>query len=183
MNCLILNSLRVSIPIIHLLPKNKKSQSVIVFSHGNGSDLSQSMNFISSIAEMHEAEFVTYDYSGYGQSEIKNTTTSSICDDLENIIAWLDRPLSEIILVGFSLGCYPTAKIASKYKVKGVVLIAPMMSLISFLTDEKKLGINSFFKNDEMNIFEVIENIESHILIMHSKHDELIPYRHSELLY
>lgn len=59
----------------------------------------------------------------------------SICDDLEMILAWLDRPLKEVILIGFSLGCYPTAKIASKYRVKAVILISPMMSLISLLSD------------------------------------------------
>ena len=50
--------------------------------------------------------------------------------------------------MGFSLGCYPTAKMASMYKVKGVVLISPMMSLISLLAGEEKLAVNSFFKGD-----------------------------------
>ena len=95
----------------------------------------------------------------------------------------MDRPLDEVILIGFSLGCYPTAKIAAKYKVKGVILISPMMSLISLIEDESKLGVNTLFKNDELNILEVIENIESHLLIMHSKHDEMIPFRHSQLIY
>lgn len=181
--CTILNSLTSSIPLVHLHERGKKSKSLIIFSHGNGSDLSQALTFVSSLAEMHQAEYIAYDYSGYGLSEQKKTTTHSICADLEAIIAWVDRPLTEIILVGFSLGCYPTAKVASKYRVKGVILLAPMMSLISLLTDEVKLGVNTFFKNDELNTFEVIENIESHLLILHSRHDEIIPFRHSELIY
>lgn len=64
------------------------------------------------------------------------------------ILAWLDRPLSEVILVGFSMGCYPTAKIASKYRVKAVVLLSPMISLIALLTDPSRLSVNTFFKND-----------------------------------
>lgn len=58
-----------------------------------------------------------------------------------------------------------------------------MMSLISLLTEESRLGINTFFKNDELSTFEVVENIESHLLILHSKQDEIIPFRHSELIY
>ena len=146
-----------------LSPKDKAIKSIVIFSHGNGSDLAQSLSFISSLAEMHfdshSTAFVGYDYSGYGQSTITKTTTTSICEDLENVLAWLNRPLDEIIVIGFSLGCYPTAKVASKYKVKGVVLVAPMMSLVSLMADENKLGINSFFKDDELNTFEVIENI------------------------
>ena len=146
----------MSIPLVHLMPIATETKSVIIFSHGNGSDLASSLSFVSSLAASHGAEYVAYDYSGYGQSDIKNTTSSSICDDLEAVIAWLDRPLSEIILVGFSLGCYPTAKIASKYKVKGVVLISPMMSLTSLLADDSKLGVNRIKKNDDLNTFEVI---------------------------
>lgn len=122
-----------------LSPKEKAAKSVIVFSHGNGCDLAQSVSFITSVAEMHfdnhETALVGYDYSGYGQSSLKETTTESICEDLETIIAWLDRPLKEIILIGFSLGCYPTAKMASKYKVKGVILVAPLMSIVSLLAE------------------------------------------------
>ena len=137
-----------SIPLIRVKPKNKEVRTLIIFSHGNGSDLSQSIYFIRSLTSLHEAEYIAYDYSGYGESKVKDTTPQSICNDLETVVAWADRPLSEVILIGFSLGCYPTAKVASKYKVKGVILISPMMSLLSLLADEKILGINSFFKND-----------------------------------
>ena len=108
------------------------------------------------MASLHTAEYIAYDYSGYGVSDQKNTTPETICTDLEAVLAWSDRPLDEVILIGFSLGCFPTAKVASKYKVKGVILISPMISLISVLADEKQLGINSFFKNDEFNTFEVV---------------------------
>jgi abhydrolase domain-containing protein 17 len=152
---MMLNGPRVSVPLVHLVPKiaKKEKHHVVVFSHGNGADLSHSLSFVCSMACNFEAEYVAYDYSGYGRSEIKETTPDSICNDLEAVLAWLDRPLSEIILVGFSLGCYPTAKVASKHKVKGVVLLSPMMSLISLMADERKLGVNSFFKNDEFNTF------------------------------
>lgn len=64
-----------------------------------------------------------------------------------------------------------------------MVLLSPMMSLISLLTDPSKLSANTFFKNDELNILEVIEDIESHLLILHSTEDEIIPFRHSQLLF
>ena len=179
LNCLVINRPSTSIPIIHLKPKDNKAKNTIIFSHGNGSDLSQCIDILCSLAEIHHAQFIAYDYSGYGQSQIKNTTSQSLCDDLETVIAWHRKPLQEIILMGFSLGCYPTAKVASTYKVKGVILVSPMLSLISFLSDENTLGINTFFKQDEFSTIEVIQNIESHLLIMHSRDDEMIPFKHS----
>lgn len=70
------------------------------------------------------------------------------------MLAWIDRPLSEIILLGFSLGCFPTAKIASKHKVKGVILLAPMASLFSIFEDN--LTPYTFFKDDEFCLLEVV---------------------------
>jgi esterase/lipase len=43
--------------------------------------------------------------------------------------------MCEVFLVGFSLGCYPTAKVASLHRVKGLVLLSPMMSLISLMQE------------------------------------------------
>ena len=43
--------------------------------------------------------------------------------------------------------------------------------------------MNSFFKDDELNSFEVIENIQSYLLFIHSKDDEMIPFKHSQLMY
>lgn len=144
----IINGARSSIPLIKLKPLNEKANSVIIFSHGNGSDLSQCIDVICSLAEIHYATFIAYDYTGYGQSSIKDATSQTICDDLETLIAWLNVPLHHLVLVGFSLGCYPTAKVASNYKVKAVLLISPMLSLISLLSEQDSLGVNTFFKQD-----------------------------------
>ena len=82
MHCFILRRPSVSIPIVHLKPTTVKARSVIIFSQGNGSDLSQCMDVLCSLAEIHNAEYIAYDYSGYGQSELKDTTSQTICDDL-----------------------------------------------------------------------------------------------------
>lgn len=50
----ILNGYNVSVPLAHLKPISRSSsKSIIIFSHGNGSDLSQALTFISSLAELH----------------------------------------------------------------------------------------------------------------------------------
>lgn len=112
---------------------------------------------------------------------MKETTPDSISEDLEIVLAWVDRPLKEIILLGFSLGCFPTAKAASKHKVKAVIMLAPMASLFSIF--EENLTPYTFFKEDEFCLLEVVENIESHIFIAHSRDDNIIPFRHSQIIY
>lgn len=122
----------------------EECKSTIIYSHGNSSDLSVSLRFVAALAELHKVNYIVYDYTGYGNSKLKETTPESIVQDLEMVLAWSALPLEEIILVGFSLGCFPTATVAAKHRVKGVVLLSPMASLISLF--EEKLSPFTFFK-------------------------------------
>ena len=65
---MILTNSKSSIPLLRITPKLKKAKSTIIFSHGNGSDISHSAYFIKSLTYIHEAEYIAYDYSGYGES-------------------------------------------------------------------------------------------------------------------
>jgi hypothetical protein len=40
----------------------------------------------------------------------------------------------DIVLWGFSLGCYPTVRAAAKYEFKGVILQSPLSSIYSLFT-------------------------------------------------
>lgn len=47
----------------------------VIYSHGNSSDLSQSLGFISKFAACFpKFDYVVYDYTGYGKSNLKNIT-------------------------------------------------------------------------------------------------------------
>lgn len=71
-----------------------------------------------------------YDYSGYGESRVYVIGEETIVRDLELVIGWLDRPLSKIVLWGFSLGSYPTVCNAVTYaSLAGIVLQCPIASI------------------------------------------------------
>ena len=53
----------------------KKYSGTVIYSHGNSSDLSQSLGFISKFAACFtKFDYVVYDYTGYGKSNIKTIT-------------------------------------------------------------------------------------------------------------
>lgn len=60
---------------------------------------------------------------------MNNVGEESICKDLEIVLAWLGKPLNEVILWGFSLGCFPVAVIGARFSFKAVVLQCPIGSL------------------------------------------------------
>jgi hypothetical protein len=96
-----------------------------------------------------------------------------ICGDLEMVLAWLGRPLDEVILWGFSLGSYPVTVAAAKLGVKAAVLQCPIGSLSCMFYDEYESDIK--FKEDHFANIDHIASVSGRIFLMHSMADEIIP--------
>jgi pimeloyl-ACP methyl ester carboxylesterase len=128
-----------------------------------------------------KAEYVAFDYTGYGESRKPNVGEEIICRDLELVLAWLKKPLDQVILWGFSLGTYPVIFNASKYKVKATILQCPIGSLSCMFYDEYERDIK--FKEDHFANIDYISKVAGRILLMHSVADEIIPIEQARLLY
>lgn len=92
-----------------------------------------------------------------------------ICEDLELVMAWCNRPLNKIILWGFSLGTYPVIVNAAKYNVKGVILQCPIASVSCLFF--KELNTDVKFIEDYFANIDYIDKIKGRIFIMHSTAD------------
>ena len=109
----------------------------MIYSHGNSSDLADAIRFLELLGKKNNERvafnLVSYDFSGYGESEVRETTEESMVRDLQMVIKWLKVPHSSIVLWGFSLGTYPTVQVAAKLKIGGVILHCPLASGACFL--------------------------------------------------
>lgn len=70
------------------------------------------------------------------------------------LISYLRLQDEDIILWGFSLGTYPTAKVARNRKLKGVILQSPLASIYSLFADQ--LTPSTSFKNDCFSLIDCI---------------------------
>lgn len=62
---------------------------VVIFSHGNASDLGDIFMFAQRFVQLYEVDFIGYDYTGYGLGrDIYTPTEKQLYDDLQNIIAF-----------------------------------------------------------------------------------------------
>lgn len=53
------------------MPKhNIGNNNVIIYAHGNGSDMSDSLMFIDRLSQHIHTEYVVFDYTGYGESRV-----------------------------------------------------------------------------------------------------------------
>ena len=55
-----------SVPVMLLTHKQPKDGFVIIYSHGNSSDLSDAIVFLEGLALHYNIDVLGYDYSGYG---------------------------------------------------------------------------------------------------------------------
>ena len=122
---------------------------MIVYSHGNSSDMSDAILFLEGLALNYNIDVLGYDYSGYGESRAAVIGEETIVRDLELVIAWLKRPLHKIILWGFSLGSYPTVCNASTFGVAGMVLQCPIASINCLF--EANITAKTKFKEDHFS--------------------------------
>ena len=52
-----------------------KYEGTVIYSHGNSSDLSQSLSFVAKFSAYYpKFDYIVYDYTGYGKSNKKTIT-------------------------------------------------------------------------------------------------------------
>ena len=91
--------------------------------------MGDALKFISSMCTKFKAEYIVFDYTGYGESREASVGEEVICEDTEYVLAWTGHPLSNIIIWGFSLGTFPVVVNAAKYNVAAIILQCPIGSL------------------------------------------------------
>ena len=109
----------------------------MIYAHGNSEDLIDSLRFARKMSGLLKIEFVIFDYSSYGDSQLTSSSESIFCRDLEVVLGWVSRwqELSNIVLYGFSLGSYPVCYCAANYNLKAIILQSPLCSLVSAISE------------------------------------------------
>lgn len=171
--------------LIDCIYKDNKSNIVLIFSHGNSSNLS-GLSYIYDFYNKLNVNFIAYDYPGYGRSEGKpseNLLYESLASTLNYCCRELNYNNNQIILHGMSLGGAVTTEIATKNILKGVILESAFTStheMSKFMFP--KLKLHRFIGNRFINI-DKINQIKSPLLLIHGTEDKTVPFRMGEELY
>ena len=160
------------------------SKTVLIF-HGNGGNISYCLDLAEIFYEMDLSVFLI-DYRGYGKSEGIPTENGTY---LDADAAWQylinekrARP-EDIIIFGKSLGGPIAAYLASK-KNPGKLIIDSSFTSIKDVGAELYpiLPVRKFFKFN-YSTTEYIKNINCPVLVIHSRNDEYIPFKHGEKIF
>lgn len=170
--------------------KDCSTRDLLIFSHGNGSDIGGMHRFCEHLCSSLEIDVLVYDYPGYGHSSQTKVCEKKLCASLDAVLEaclQLGWTQTRIFLMGHSLGSVPTLHLASQPQchVSGVVLLAPLASGSRVALQDSRYvptwvaGSMDFVLFNNMG---AISNVSCPIAIVHGTGDNVVSVAHTEAL-
>lgn len=159
-----------------LLFKSDSSKGVIFYLHGNAGSIASWGEVANTYTAMHYDVFMP-DYRGFGKSEGTINGQDQFFQDIQTAYDKLKTIYREdkIIVLGYSIGTGPAAKIASTNHPKLLILQAPYYSLTDMMKHRFPI-IPTFILKYKFETNEFIKNCQAPIVIFHGDQDEVIYY-------
>jgi len=174
---------KAQIPALFIENKNCKSNMVILYSHGNSTDLGRMFKPLQDLSLALNIHVLAYEYNGYGPTKGpvgEMELVFGIIAAYEFLVQKLGFKWSQIVLYGRSIGSGPTVYLSSHpdYPVSGIILHSPIASGFRiFDFDFKKTDANDLFPNCDF-----IEHVKAHVFLMHGDSDVDVTIAHGKLL-
>lgn len=170
------------VPVMHVKRPAQSRQGVVVFFHGNNTDLGGICRFVYRLSDATCMDVIAPEYPGYGLRDDEIASVDQCVETARHIIKtvstmYIDEPL---IVAGRSIGTAIAAQALRAYgllNLRGIVLISPFTSL----ADMVPLGhwlVPPHMRLDTRQALSEISPAIS-IVIAHGIDDRLIPIHHA----
>lgn len=162
-----------------ILFKADSSKGIIFYLHGNAGSLASWGN-VANIYTERNYDCYMIDYPGFGKSSGKIKSQDQLFDALQTAYDSLKLQYAEknIIVLGYSIGTGPAAKIASTNNPKLLILQAPYYSLTDMMKQNYPF-VPTFLLKYKLETNEFVKTCKSPIVIFHGDKDEVIDYNAS----
>jgi esterase/lipase len=165
--------------------KNLKSASLLIYFHGNAEDASYSEPMIEYLSDSLNSHAIIVEYPSYGVYQPGPPTEEAIYEDSLALYDFAVNVLKfvsdEIVVIGRSLGSGPATYLASKRKVKSLVLFSPYKSIRSVARDHVPLF--GWMLQERFNNLNYIKDVEWPCFILHGQKDTIITCDHAKELF
>jgi len=162
-----------------------QEKAVVVFFHGNAGNISHR---IQTIQLMHELALsvLIFDYRGYGKSQGK-VSEKGLYLDAKAAWSYLTTSMgyenNDIVIWGRSLGAAIAANLAANKQAKAVILESTFTSVPDMASQLYPFLPVRWMSRYQLNVKQSVSAINSPLLIVHSRDDEIIPFSHGEKLF
>jgi uncharacterized protein len=164
----------------------KPQQGAILISHGNGNNLSSMSDCVDRWRERLGRAVLLYDYPGYGKSS-GHPSEAGCYTAGEAALAWLTGdqrvPVSEIVLVGESLGGAVAVELATRHSIRLLVLHNAFTSFPDMAQARLPWYPSRYLVHNQMDNEAKIRRVDCPILITHGTADKTVPFHQGERLF
>ncbi len=165
--------------------KSEFSELTVLFCHGNGGNMMHRLDSINFFYNLGLNCFI-FDYRGYGGSEGRPTEEGTY-RDARAAYKWLinEKGVSaeNIIAFGRSLGGAVAAQLATKFKVKSLVIESGFTSYADVGSKFYPYLPVRLFARFNYNTLDCVRRVHCPVMIIHSRKDEIIPFEFGLKLY
>ena len=164
--------------------KNLNDYKTILFLHGNAGSLENRIHKINHFKDMN-VNFLIIAWRGFSGNKGK-PTEKGLYEDASSAIRWLkSKGIKEnnLIIYGESLGTGIATELAQNKNFAGIILESPFTSMIEAGKDKYPFLPVKLLLKDKYESNKKIKNINSPILIMHGKVDNIVPFYMGEKMY
>lgn len=182
--------MRESCPLEQCVPclflKYPSARFLILYLHSNAEDIGKCYSFCTVMREQFQVHVLAVEYPGYGICPGGPATADTVTENafavfrfIREVLKW---PTDSIKIFGRSIGTGPAIALAVQYKVSGLILITPFLSIKDLLRDTVGTVV-SYIVEERFPSKDRVHLIRSPVLIIHGQKDTLIPCHHGIQLY
>lgn len=188
-DCVYLDSMSgYHFPAVMVRCKRAPATRAILHCHANACDVGHIYELCQRDAECWQANVLLVEYPGYGTSpgvSYERSVDRHVMCAYEYLVSDLGYKPESVVLFGRSLGSGPVCRLAARLqdegeRVGGVILHSPFISVrevgISLLGQVANIISDRWDNRAPLSI------LRSKVLIIHGASDEVVPFRHAEVL-
>jgi len=163
----------------------EKARGVVLFSHGNGENVSDALEHVRLFRELGFSALV-YDYGGYGKSTGK-PSEQRVYEDIRAMWRFLVEQKKvapeHIVLWGRSLGGGPVSQLASEVKPGAIILESTFSSGVDITKETFPYLPVRLLLRDRFDNIKKVPLFKAPLMIIHSRNDTLVPEHHGKALF
>ncbi len=160
-------------------------RGVLLFCHGNAGNISDRLDSIRIFNRLGLSLFI-FDYRGYGKSSGSPSEKGTYRDSeaaWNYLIQVRQKDPHKIVVFGRSLGGSIAAWVSQVHKPQALILESTFTSLQEAARDRLPGLFVKLFVPDQYRTLQYLRMVHCPVLILHSRKDEIIPFRNGEALY
>jgi fermentation-respiration switch protein FrsA (DUF1100 family) len=158
----------------------------LLWFHGNAGHIGHRLEHLALMHQRLGVSVFMHGYRGYGRSEGR-PSEAGFYRDADASLAYLrarpDVGPDGVVLYGQSLGSAVAVELASRERVRGLILEAPFASIPAMARAVYPFLSVWPFLRTRYDSLSRIGDVEAPVLILHSEKDEIVPYQQGRDLY